>query len=121
MSKPIVSRKKAAILCFSLFAIGLFLVLFYMEWWPATMLVIGLPLAFYQYLQSRRYDMWITLFVFCGGFIFLQFRKVWQALLVVLFTVGGIYIFFREIIEMRSEVEEEEDLNEEIEEEEAEK
>lgn len=118
MSKPIVSRKKAAVLCFSLFILGLFFILFYIEWWPAIMLAIGIPLAFYQYLQSRRYDMWITLFVFGGGFIFLQFHRFWQVLLVVLFTVGGIYIFFREIIEMRTEVEEEEDLNEEIEEEE---
>ena len=72
------------------------------------MLVVSIPLALMQYLEGRRYDMWITLFVFCGAFITVQFDIQWEVFLPVLFSIGGIYIFFREWIEGKTAKEEEE-------------
>jgi len=83
------------------------------------MLAVGLPLALRQYLLGRHYDMGVSLFVFVGVFVTVQFDISWEVLLPVLFALGGIYILFREFLESKekTEVEEEEDLNQEIEEE----
>lgn len=119
MAKPLVSKKRAKILSFILFIIGLVIVTYFNQWWPGIMLVVGIPLALRQYLLGRHYDMGISLFVFIGVFITVQFNISWQILLPILFTLGGIYILFREYLESRTapEEEEEESLNEEIEEE----
>ena len=118
MPRPLVCLKKAKALSFSFFLIGLAVLSYSGIWWPGIMLVIGLPLALRQYLLGKRYDVGITLFVFIGVFITVDFDIQWQILLPVLFTIGGIYIFCREFLESSSisEKEKEEDLNEEIEE-----
>ncbi len=118
MKKPLASRKRALIFSLLLFAIGVLITVFYAEWWPGIILVVGIPLGFYQYLQRRLYDTIVTLLVFVGAFVSVKFQALWQVFLTVIFTIGGIYIFFREMMEMRPKVEEEEeeDLNEEIEE-----
>ena len=79
-------------------------------------------MAFRQYLLGRFYDMVITLFVFVGVFITVQF-DIWEVLLPVLFATGGIYLLFREFMEGKEETlaEEEEDLNHELEEDDEEK
>jgi hypothetical protein len=95
------------------------IITYYRTFWPALMLVVGIPLALRQYLLGRHYDMWITLFVFVGVFVTVEFEIEWEIFLPVLFTLGGIYIFFREYLESSTspETEREESLNEEIEEE----
>jgi hypothetical protein len=82
------------------------------------MLVIGLPLALRQYLLGRPYDTGISLFVFVGVFVTVQFNISWEILLPVLFALGGIYILFREYLESMEETleEKEDDINHEIEE-----
>ena len=82
------------------------------------MLVVGIPLALRQHLSGRHYDMYVTLFVFLGVFITVAFNISWQVLLPILFSIGAIYIFFREFLEGKThtEAEEEEELNAEIEE-----
>ena len=119
MPQPIVCLKKAKVLCFSFFLIGLVVLSYTGVWWPGIMLAIGLPLALKQYLAGKRYDVGITLFVFIGVFITVAFDVEWKILLPVLFTLGGIYILCRDFLESSSlsEAEKEEDLNEEIEEE----
>lgn len=119
MPYPIVSRKKAKALVFSLFLIGLAILSYSGVWWPGIMLAIGIPLAVKQYLAGRRYDVAITLFVFIGVFVTVAFDIQWEILLPVLFTIGGIYIFCRDFLESSclSEEDKEQDLNEEIEEE----
>lgn len=77
------------------------------------MLVVGLPLAILQYLQGRLYDMGITLFVFVGAFVTVQFNIKWEVFLPILFAIGGIYIFFREWLYSRSAEEEEFEENKE--------
>lgn len=123
MVKTLASKKRAKILAFVLFIIALVIVTYLNAWWPGIMLAVGIPLAFRQYLLGRHYDMGITLFVFVGVFITVQFDISWEILLPILFTLGGIYILFREYLESKTatEEEEEESLNEEIEEQTAEK
>jgi uncharacterized membrane protein len=118
MASQITSKKRAKALSFALFLIGLAALTYLQVWWPGIMLAIGLPLALRQYLLGRLYDMGITLFVFIGVFVTVQFDISWEIVLPVLFTLGGIYIFFREYLESKeaSEEEDEEDHNAEIEE-----
>lgn len=102
MSKPLIMRKRAKVAALIIFLLGLAIVTYTQAWWPGIMVVVGLPLAVWQYLQGRLYDMAITLFVFIGAFATVQFDIQWEILLPVLFTIGGIYIFFREWIESRT-------------------
>lgn len=119
MSRLIVCKKKGKALALSLFLIGIAVLSYTGSWWPGIMLAIGLPLAFKQYLAGKLYDVAVTLFVFIGVFVTVNFDIEWDILLPVLFTVGGIYIFCRDFLEdsLFSEDEKEEDMNEEIEEE----
>ena len=112
------SKKRAKALCVALFLIGLAILSYLRAWWPGIMLVVGLPLALRQYLLGRHYDMGVSLFVFVGVFVTVQFNISWEILLPVLFALGGIYILFREFLESKEEPlsEEEEDINQEIEE-----
>ncbi len=114
----IVSKKRAKVLSVALFLIGLAIISYLQAWWPGIMLAVGLPLALRQYLLGRPYDMCISLFVFVGVFITVQFNIAWEVLLPVLFALGGIYVLFREFLESKETPleEEEEDINQEIEE-----
>ncbi len=118
MARPIMSRKKAHALSVIVLLFGLALLTYLKTWWPAIMLVIGIALAIRQYLLGKHFDMFISLFVFIGVFITVQFDIEWEIVLPVLFITGGIYIFIREffIKEPISEVEKEENLNKEMEE-----
>ena len=114
----LVSKKRAKILSVVLFLIGLAIVSYLGAWWPGIMLAVGIPVALRQYLLGRHFDMWVSLFVFIGVFVSVQFNASWEVILPVLFALGGIYILFREYLESKEEPleEEEEDLNQEIEE-----
>ncbi len=117
MARALISKKKAKALSVALFLIGLAIISYLNAWWPGIMLAVGLPLALRQYLLGRHYDMGISLFVFLGVFITVQFDISWEILLPVLFATGGIYILFRELLESKEPLNrEEEDLNHEIEE-----
>ena len=118
MAHPITSRKKAQTLSTALFLMGLAALVITEVWWPGIMLVAGLPLALRQYLLGRNYDMAITLLVFVGTFITVQFDISWRILLPVLFTLGALYILFKEFFgpEEITEEDKEEDLLHEMEE-----
>jgi hypothetical protein len=110
----IVSKKRAKVLSFALFLIGLAIISYLQAWWPGIMLAIGIPLALRQYMLGRPYDMCLSLFIFVGVFITVQFNITWEILL----ALAAIYIVFREFVESREEPleDEEEDINHEIEE-----
>ena len=114
----IASKRRAKAISMALFFVGLAILSYLNAWWPGIMLVIGLPLALRQYMLDRHYDMGISLFVFVGVFITVQFNISWEILLPVLFAIGGIYVLFREYLESRAETleEKEDDINKEIEE-----
>ncbi|NGX45247.1 MAG: hypothetical protein K940chlam2_00392 [Chlamydiae bacterium] len=118
MAHPSTSRRTAKVISLGCFLIALAIVTYLQTWWPAIMLVVGIPLAIRQYLLGRHYDVGVTLFVFLGVFITVQFDISWEILLPVLFTIGGIYIFVREFLERRTTPEAEEELNQELEEDE---
>ncbi len=107
MAKPVLLRKRAKIVALIIFLLSLAILTFTKAWWPGIMLAVGLPLAILQYLQGRIYDMAISLFVFVGAWVTVQFNIQWEIILPVLFTIGGIYIFFREWLQSRSAKEEE--------------
>ncbi|MCX6990745.1 MAG: hypothetical protein NTX49_06775 [Chlamydiae bacterium] len=119
MVMPIVSKKRAKAICSALFLVGLGIVGFTGNWWPGIMLAIGIPLALRQYLLRKPYDVFVTLLIFVGVFVTAQFNNSWNIIMPVMFTVGGIYVFFRDYIESKlsPEPETEENINEEIEEE----
>ena len=119
MGKQRTSKKKAHALSFAIFLVGLAILTLTKSWWPSIMLAIGIPLALRQYLLGKIYDMAISLVVFLGVFITVQFNIKWDILLPILFTLGGIYIFFKEFFGPKEETEHdrEKDLNKEIEEE----
>lgn len=107
MSKPVLLRKRAKIVALVVFFLGLLILTLIGNWWPGIMLVVGLPLAILQYLQGRHYDMGVSLFVFFGAFVTVQFNIRWEVFLPILFAIGGVYIFFREFLFSRSTEDEE--------------
>jgi len=118
MHEAICSKKRARAITAALFLVALAVLAFTDNWWPGIMLGIGLPLALRQYLLGRTYDMGVSLLVFVGTFVTVQFDITWRIFLPILFTLGAIYILFREFTEASTEKEseKEEDLNHEIEE-----
>ncbi len=119
MTQPIVSKKRAQNICGAIFFVGLGVVGFIGQWWPGVMLAIGIPLALRQFFLRKFYDVIITLVICLGIVIFSSYQISSRVILPIIFITAGIYIFFRDFIESQNttEVEEEENLNEEIEEE----
>ncbi len=115
---PLTSKRKALTLATILFLIGLAILIVTDAWWPGIMLAVGLPLSLRQYLLGRSYDTMVSLFVFVGTYISVDYDISWRVLLPVLFTLGAIYILCREFFgpEEMTEEEKEEELNHEIEE-----
>ncbi len=120
MAQPITSKKKAHAFSTALFLIGVAILIITEMWWPGLMLAVGLPLALRQYLLGRTYDMGVSLLVFVGTFVTVQYNISWRIFLPVLFTIGGIYILCREFLapdeEDEDEVDKDEDIQHEIEE-----
>jgi len=118
MAHPLTSQKRAQTVSTAIFLLGIAVLVFTDDWWPGIMLAVGLPLALRQYLLGRTYDMAITLLVFIGTFITVQFDISWRIFLPVLFSLGAIYILLREFFESNAttEPEREEDINHELEE-----
>ena len=114
----ITSKRKAKVLASALFFIGIAILIFTDAWWPGIMLAVGLPLALKQSLTGKTYDMMITLLVFLGTFITVQFDISWRVFLPILFSIGAVYILLREFFtpDPETEVEKEEDVQHEIDE-----
>jgi hypothetical protein len=112
------SKRRALALTSALFFIGLAILAFTDAWWPGIMLVVGVPLSLRQYLLGRLYDMCVSLLVFVGTFIVVEFDIAWRVFLPILFTLGAIYILVREFMDKSedSEADDEDDLNHELEE-----
>lgn len=112
------SHRRARVISTAFFLLGLAILTITEDWWPGIMLAVGIPLALRQYLLGRSYDMAVTLLVFVGTFVTVQFDISWKLLLPILFTIGAIYMLIREFGEEinETEAEREEDINHEIEE-----
>lgn len=114
MARQITSKKKAQALSTALFLIGIAILVVTEVWWPGIMLAVGLPIALRQYLLGRTYDMCISLLVFLGTFITVQFDITWRVFLPILFTIGAIYILFREFMTPDEEGEDEAEIDEDV-------
>ncbi len=116
MPHPITSHKRAQVLSTSLFLFAIVALIITDDWWPGIMLALGLPLALRQYLLGRTYDMGVTLLVFVGTFVTVQYDISWRLFLPVLFTLGAIYILLREFFDISAstESEREQDKNEDL-------
>jgi hypothetical protein len=116
--RPITSRRKARAISSALLLLGLAGLFWGFAWWPNIMLVIGLPLALRQFLLGRTYDMIVILLVFVGGYITNAFDLSWEVFLPVIFSIGAIFILFKEFFgpEEITEEEKEAEINQEIEE-----
>lgn len=90
------SNARAKALSTALFLIGLALLFFIDSWWPALMLVIGVPLALRQYLLGRKGDALISLAVFGGFFIIGTFDISWKILIPILFVMAALYTLCKE-------------------------
>ena len=118
MAHPLTSQRRAHIISIAAFLLAIAALVVTDNWWPGIMLAIGLPVALRQYLLGRKYDMMISLLVFIGTFVTVQFDISWRIFLPVLFTLGAIYVLMREYFETvaTTEAEREEDSNHELEE-----
>ena len=118
MSHQLMSRRKAQSLALALFLLGLAMITYTKYWWPGIMLAVGIPMAVKQFLWDKKFEMIVSLLVFLGAFITVQFNIKWEMVLPVLFTLGGIYVFVKEFFGPKDIQEEDidEDLNHEIEE-----
>lgn len=96
MSIPITSHNKADAISICVLVLGIGIIAFLGTWWPDLLLVIGIALILRQYLRGRHYDMAITAVLFGGLFAYYKFEVGWNVLMPVLFTLGAIYIIFRE-------------------------
>ncbi len=116
MFSPLTSKKRAQALSAALFLIGMAALIVTENWWPGIMLATGLPLALRQFLLGRTYDMCITLLVFVGTFVTVQFDIAWKVFLPILFSIGALYILCREFLsdDDLTEEEKEEDMQREI-------
>lgn len=91
-------KKRAEALTTALFLVALAVLVFTGVWWPGIMLAIGLPLALRQYFLRRTYDMCITLFVFVGTFITIQYNINWKILLPTILCVSAFFVILKEWI-----------------------
>lgn len=96
MALPKVSHRKANSISIGLFFIGLGVLTFTRVFWPWILLAIGVAIVVRQYLRGQRYDMFVSTIIFGGGFVIATFEVLWASLFGVLFTIGGIYLIFRE-------------------------
>jgi len=118
MPTPHYSNHRASIFGL-LFFIGCLTIMFISRnWWPGSLLVVGLPIALKQFLMNRYFDMTVSLVVFIGAFVSIQYDIIWQIILPVIFLMGGLYVILKEFFTPKRvyEDEKEEDLNEEMEE-----
>jgi hypothetical protein len=117
MAHPITSIKKAQNYANALMLIGLAVLIYTQDWWPGIMLAIGLPIALRQFLLGRTYDMLISLLVFVGTYVTVEFDIEWRIFLPILFSLGAIYILLREYLGVgETEQDKEEEIEQEIEE-----
>ncbi len=96
MAKPLIAKNKAKALSTSLLLLGIAIMFFLDDWWPAVMIIIGIPLSLKQFLTGRFNDAVISLFVFVGFFIIAQFNISWKVLVPIFFTMAAIYVLCKE-------------------------
>ena len=106
MAKPLIAPNKAKALATALLFVGAAIMFFLHSWWPAVMVVIGIPLALNQFLMGRLSDAAISLFVFVGFFIIAQFNISWKVLVPIFFIMAAVYVLCKEWVTTSTEEDE---------------
>lgn len=124
---PLVSRRKADGFFIGIIIAGLVVLFLLDTFWPEIVLPFGIALSFKQFLRRRKYDMYLSAIIFSGIYLSWKFNifdirvEILQFILTlmpILLVVAGSFLIFREYFFLRekSESDEEEELNKEIEE-----
>ena len=98
MAHPQVSFRTAATIGATLFLLGLAGLALLGVFYPEVILVIGLPLALWQYLLGKRYEAAKTFAIFAGLYCILKFPMPWEIIMPVLFGIGALFILARELL-----------------------
>lgn len=116
MSKPIATHRHANSISAGVFLISLGILFYTKAWWPGILLALLVSIGIKDYLRGRIYDLFLSIFVLGGLFIFFFFNAEWFVTIPVLLTVGGIWIIFRELFVRKERMgeEEAEDISHEV-------
>ena len=110
MAKPLIAKNKAKAPSTSLLLAGAAILFFLDNWWPAAVLVIGIPLSLKQFLTGRLNDAAISLFVFVGFFIIAQFNIFsWKVLVPIFFIMAAVYVLCKEWVKTSTGEDEDEE------------
>lgn len=96
MKHPLTHKKRAQAISTAIFFLGLAVIAYMNLWWPGIMLILGISLGAKQFLLGKFYDMGISLLVFVGTFITVQYDISWEIFLPVLFSIGALYVLYQE-------------------------
>lgn len=96
MGIPRTTQRRADAISLGVMLIGFGALTYLNNWWPGVLIVVGVALLLRQYMRGRYYDMALTTVIFGGSFLTFALNVNLQALMPVLFTLGGIYLIFRE-------------------------
>lgn len=97
MGKSITSHRKAVSISAGVFLICLAVLSLTGYWWPGILLAIGIFAALKEFLRGRYYDLLLSILIFGGLFAVFTLNAGWAVIVPVLFTIGGIWILFREL------------------------
>lgn len=114
----LLSKSKADGIFLLLVVIGMMIVYASGMWWPEIVLPIGISLSFKQFLRGRKYEMYLSFFVFTLLYLSSKFKVKWEVLMPILLSTGALYLLFYEFFfpKEKDEVQEEEEMNLKIEE-----
>lgn len=120
MGKPLVPHNKAMSIAGVVLIISLGILFYTNFWWPGILLALLVAISIKEALRGRYYDMGISIIILGGLFLFYFLGAGWTIAIPVLFTIGGIWIIFREFFtsEPRTGEDAAEDASEEVSEEE---
>jgi len=96
MAKAILSKRKADAISNGVLLISLGILFYLNAWWPGILLAVWAWLGARQYFTGRHFDLTITTIILIGLFLIDYFNVQLLMLMPILFTVGGVYIIFRE-------------------------
>ncbi len=95
---PPLPQKKARAYSLAFMLLILAIITYWNVWWPGVLLAIGLPSALKQGLMKKYADMSVSLIVFVGSFIAVQFGMGGKIIAAILLFSGSLYVFIKELM-----------------------
>jgi hypothetical protein len=113
MLHRLMSDQKASALLMALSLVGMAVLGFTGNWWPALYGVIGLPVAVWCFVRGRWYDAMLIAILSSVGWATAEWVEGRSMAVPVLISVAALYTLFRELLGLDPEGLE--DLEEEVE------